>query len=116
MRGPSGPAVVRLRTSGLAIVALVLVAASCASALERASTRYKQDRDDGSLQTIARALHAGMTKTEVESLLGPPDYSPTPGQYNYSSTERNRILVVDYRLDTQVTDRLQHFELMTTGE
>lgn len=57
-----------------------------------------------------------MKKTEVEALLGEPDYSPTDGQYNYSSSERNRILVVDYRLDTQVTDRLQHFELMTTGD
>jgi outer membrane protein assembly factor BamE (lipoprotein component of BamABCDE complex) len=109
--GPPGPAPFLAR-----LAVLLVLAASCAGALERASRRYKQDRDDASLETIVRSLHTGMSKTEVESLLGPPDYSPTDGQYNYSSSARNRILVVDYRLDTRVTDRLQQFDLMTTGE
>jgi hypothetical protein len=105
----------RSRPSLAGLAALLLFAASCAGTLERASARYRQDRDYASLETITRSLRNGMSKTKVESLLGPPDSSPTDGQYNYSSSERSRILVVDYRLNDQLTDRLQHFELMTVG-
>ena len=107
MRAPS-------RLAALAV--LLLLAASCASALERASHRYKQDRDYASLETIAHSLRTGMSRAEVEALLGSPDYSPTDGQYNYSSSRENHILVVDYRIDERVTDRLQSFDLMTIGE
>src|SRR5262247_3136715 len=41
------------------LAALLLAAASCAGALERASTRYKQDRDDAILQTIVREQTRG---------------------------------------------------------
>ena len=98
-----------------ALAVLVLLAASCARTLERASHRYQHDRDYASLETITRSLHVGMSKAEVEALLGPPVYSPTDGQYNYSSTREDRILVVDYRLNDQLTDRLQQFDLMTVG-
>jgi len=47
---------------------------------------------------------------------GSPDDSPTDGQYNDSSNRENHILVVDYRIDERVTDRLQSFDLMTIGE
>lgn len=104
-----------MRSPLAALAVLVLLAASCASALQRASHRYQQDRDHASLETITRSLHIGMSKAEVESLLGPPVYSPTEGQYNYSSSREDRILVVDYRLNDQVTDRLQNFDLMTVG-
>ena len=106
----------RNRSRGFFRLAVLLVfAASCAGSLERASARYKKDREFASLETITRSLHTGMNKAEVEALLGPPDYSPTDGQGSYSSSERSRILIVDYRLNDQVTDRLQHFELMTVG-
>jgi len=119
LRDPSGraraPSTPRVWAPLAALAVLVLLAASCASALERASHRYKQDRDFASLETITRSLRVGMSKVEVEALLGPPVYSPTDGQYNYSSTREDRLLVVDYRLDDQITDRLQHFDLMTVG-
>jgi outer membrane protein assembly factor BamE (lipoprotein component of BamABCDE complex) len=104
------------RTTMRRLYILLLLLASCASALEQASRGYKQDRDDKSLQTIANALHKGMRRSDVEALLGPPDYSPTDGQYNYASSRKDHLLVVDYRIETEVTDRLQSFDLMTLGE
>jgi hypothetical protein len=57
-----------------------------------------------------------MPRVEVERMLGAPDYSPVEGQYYYSSDRHNQGLVVDYRLDGQMTDRLQDFTLGPIGE
>ena len=97
--------------------------------VEDASASYKNQRDYASLAAINGHLVKGMPRDEVERLLGAPDYSPTEGQYYYSSDRKepspdpaNRPpatvgLVVDYRdADGSVTDRLQSFTLGPIGE
>jgi hypothetical protein len=57
-----------------------------------------------------------MPRAEVEQLLGEPDYSPTDGQYYYSSNRNKLGLVVDYRIDGEATSQLQRFGMETLGE
>jgi len=49
---------------------------------------YKTNRDYTSLQLIYKKLSNGLSRTEVDSLLGKPDYSPTEGQYYYLSDQK----------------------------
>jgi hypothetical protein len=100
----------------LAFAAVLLFALSCANSLEQATAKYQADKDHQSLELLSAHLRQGMSQKEVERLLGPPDYSPTDGQYFYQSNRRNQILVVDYRVGDAVTDRLQHFDFETMGE
>jgi outer membrane protein assembly factor BamE (lipoprotein component of BamABCDE complex) len=100
----------------LAVLLAISIVISCATSLDRASASYRQNRDFGSLQLIHKHLHKGMPRRQVERVLGEPDYSPTDGQYYYSSSERTRVLVVDYREGEKVTDRLQRFDLDSIGE
>src|SRR5207245_1238273 len=104
-----------MRRAILVLLSLAF-ALSCASPLESAIAKYRQNRDYQSLQVIERNLHEGMPRADVERLLGPPDYSPTDGQYVYSSNQHSRVLVVDYRRGDDVTDRLQRFDLEEMGE
>jgi outer membrane protein assembly factor BamE (lipoprotein component of BamABCDE complex) len=111
------------------LVALVILS-GCATGLtsrEHASEDYKQNGDYASLETIANSFYKGMRRSEVERLLGVPDYSPIEGQYYYSSSrsvdsdEQGRGvpagLVVDYRDENgQVSDTLQEFWLGPIGE
>ena len=90
--------------------------AACAGPLDRASARYKLDRDLESLVLLQKNLKHGMPRLEVERLLGAPGYSPTEGQFYYESNRRNHVLVVDYRRGDQVTDSLQRFEMETIGQ
>ena len=70
-----------------------------------------------------------MSQSEVEGVLGEAEYSPTEGQYYYSSDKRNADgitigLVVEYRkteyrsddIHTTVTGKLESFTLMAIGE
>jgi outer membrane protein assembly factor BamE (lipoprotein component of BamABCDE complex) len=100
----------------LLVPLLLVMSTSCSTALDRASDAYKRNHDHASLQVIHKYLRSGMTRREVEALLGAPDYSPTDGQYYYQSSERDQTLVVDYRREDEVTDRLQSFDLGTIGE
>ncbi|HIO92752.1 MAG TPA: hypothetical protein EYG68_07900 [Leucothrix mucor] len=68
------------------------------------------------LQEISKQLKEGMSKEEVEKVLGVSDYSPTDGLYYYSS-ENSQTLVVDYRNQKdEITIELQSFWLGKVGE
>ena len=91
--------------------------------------RCREHRDYDSLARLIPALKLGMKRQEVERLLGPPEYSPTKGQYYYGSDRRDgegaaMTLVVDYNVTeypgdeirTRLTDRLQSFFFGPVGE
>jgi outer membrane protein assembly factor BamE (lipoprotein component of BamABCDE complex) len=108
----------------------VIFLAGCAtglSSLEHASEDYRHNRGYTSLETICNVFYIGMPRSEVERLLGAPDYSPIDGQYYYSSDRSvesqdqggsvSTGLVVDYRdASGNVTDTLHEFTLGPIGE
>jgi outer membrane protein assembly factor BamE (lipoprotein component of BamABCDE complex) len=116
------------RITSLFFAAVVLTGCSVGlSSVEYASEHYKNHRDFASLETLVNSFHKGMQRSEVERLLGLPDYSPIEGQYYYSSDrsvysdDQDREvtvgLVADYRDEKgEVTDRLQEFWLGPMGE
>ena len=116
--------------SGLLIVCL-LVLSGCdflagkgSENVEQARVQYQQTQDIDSLQTLHKQLKQGMTRSEVESLLGAAQYSPTEGvdyypvgqdspQQNSSSTG----LVVEYiNEQAETTEQVQRFWLGEVGE
>lgn len=117
------------KTIGLA-PSVSLRAGQCSKRKSKtASQRYKRTRDYTSLKTLTGCLKLGMPQSEVESLLGEPDYSPIEGQYYYSSNRKNAEgvilgLVVEYRKTTyggaeikiEITGKLESFSLMPIGE
>ena len=116
-------------TFALAVLLAVAGCSSSSTSLASASASYKEQRDYASLVTIHSGLIKGMSRTEVERLLGEPDYSPTDGQYYYSSDRKEDApnttdrppatlgMVVDYRdASGRVTDQLQSFTLGPVGE
>jgi len=121
-----------MRTRLAFLLPLMLALVACSSSrpsVADASARYKNQRDYASLATIHSHLFKGMPRAEVEHLLGEPDYSPTEGQYYYSSDRKEAStgaadrppatlgLVVDYRdANGAVTNRLQRFTLGPIGE
>ena len=68
-----------------------------------AGRAFRQQHDYENLQKLLGRLRLGMSKSEVELLLGQPDYSPIEGQYYYHTSDRVTPegtpigLVVDYR-------------------
>ena len=73
------------------------------------------------------SLKKGFPRTKLEKLLSKPDYSPTEGQYYYSSDRRIFLkdeggdtvfgLIVDYRDEKgNVTDSVQEFTFGRIGE
>ncbi|KPJ87743.1 MAG: hypothetical protein AMJ53_17680 [Gammaproteobacteria bacterium SG8_11] len=110
-------------------VSFVLVACADQS-VQQASASYKKNHDYASLERIVAHLNKGMKREKVENLLGEPDYSPTEGQYYYSSDRREAIegtdqgtrevsvgLVVEYRdKNENLTNELQEFQLGAIGE
>lgn len=122
-----GEKVMHRRAIGLAALVLLLTACAGSTTLQAASEKYKTERDYHSLQVIYQHLEKGMPKAEVDRLLGKPDYSPTDGQYYYSSDKREYSdvqkraivvgLIVDYHNeDFEVTDKLQEYSLGPIGE
>lgn len=118
------------KTNSLMLFVILLLGSCSYQSLERASRNYKADKDYASLQTIYKHLGEGIKRTEVERLLGEPDYSPIEGQY-YFATDRSEYpesgaadrvklpvgLVVDYRNQLGgLTDELQTFWLGPIGE
>ena len=118
-------------TSVSVVLALLLVFFACSSvgpSLADSAASYKNKRDYVSLSRIHDHLVKGMPRAEVERLLGEPDYSPTEGQYYYSSDKKAASdgtdrppatigLVVDYRdANGAVTGTLQRFALEAIGE
>jgi hypothetical protein len=121
-----------MRARRAILLPLMLALVACPSpsrSLTDASASYRNQRDYASLATIHSHLAKEMPRTEVERLLGEPDYSPTEGQYYYSSDRKEAStspadrppatlgLVVDYRdANGAVTNRLQRFTLGPIGE
>lgn len=97
------------------------------NSIKKYSAQYKHNKDYKSLEIIFKSLSKGMQRTEVECLLGEPDYSPIDGQYYYDSNrsvysedQERRVpfgLVVDYRnRDGLITETLQEFWIGPIGE
>ena len=84
--------------------------------MQRASASYKQKRDNPSLQVLSDHLRVGMPRTQVLEWLGPPDYSPTAGQDNYSASDSKRNLVIDYREGDRPTERVTKVESINVGD
>lgn len=101
-----------------------------ASELEFAKAEYKNSRSHDSLVVLEASIEPGMSRTEVDELLGEPDYSPIDGQYYYLSDREAPIpdapasqppapvgLVLDYRNDAgQVTQSLHSKRFGPIGE
>ncbi len=114
----------------LRLLPLFVFLAGCSagwSSVEKASVTYKRDKSYASLEIIAGGFFKGMRRAEIERQLGEADYSPTDGQYYYSSDrsvyveEQDRKvtvgLVVDYRDENGITtETLQIFRLGPIGE
>lgn len=88
------------------LAGLVLLLVSCAPDIHdpaEISARFRQEHRYETLSRLLAHLRLGMTRAEVEKLLGPPDYSPIDGQYYYHTSDRQTAegvpigLVVDYR-------------------
>jgi hypothetical protein len=111
------------------ILAASLVLTACAGAedLQAASQSYQQRRDYASLKLLSAHLKKGMSLAQVESLLGPADYSPSEGIYYYSSDKREFVkefgrdttvgAVLEFRNSNgTVTHRLESWTLMPIAE
>lgn len=77
-------------------------------------------KDLTAISDIHEKLEVGMTREEVEALLGNPDYSPTDGKYYYASSEKiystNQErelpigLIIDYRSSNgDITGSLKNY-------
>ena len=128
----------RKRVSTLLLLFIVLMGIACTDCtgrdrksdqVERAGSSYRTHKDYVSLELISRHLYTGMTRSEVEALLGEADYSPIEGQEYYSSDRREAAgsgkerryitvgLIVEYRDDQgELTGQLQRFWLGRIGE
>lgn len=92
----------------------------CTSAA-RHSTHYQCHRDYRSLASLLAEMRESMPQQQVEQLLGSPDYSPTEGQFYYSTDRQDSLgrtygLVVDYRTDERLTEQLQEYWFGAIGE
>jgi len=103
-------------TRAAALVAAFMMLGACTTALQRASVSYKQSRDEPSLRLINEHLRVGMPRSDVLTLLGPPDYSPTAGQDNSAAASSKDVLVIDYREDDRPTDRVTKIDLIKIAE
>lgn len=92
--------------------------------IEQASVQYQQTQDIDSLQILHKQLKQGMSRSEVEALLGAAQYSPTEGVDYYPVAQdspqqqsANTGLVVEYINDqAETTGHVQRFWLGEVGE
>ena len=113
-----------------AAILLLLASLACRSTAQRAGDTYKKQRDYKSLVVIYEHLEHGMTREQVEALIGQPDVTPEDGQAYYPSdrTEPRDVapgmreevsvgLMVDYRnIETKKpTPTVQRFRLGPVG-
>lgn len=112
------------------MLVFMLVLTGCSgnvTSIDDASEQYKKEKTYASLEVIYNNLSKGMPRQDVLRLLGEPDYSPTEGQYYYSSDKKaldegqeKQVtvgLVVDYRNDEdEITESLQGFSMESMGE
>lgn len=113
----------------IGMMAILLLSGCHDMSLRKASTNYKSKRDYASLEIIYKQMYKGMKRIDVEQLLGEPDYSPTEGQYYYSSDRRDYLdsgnkemkapvgVIVDYRdPNGKLTGEIQTFSMGPIGE
>lgn len=114
----------------VALIALVGESGCASNIVEEASADYKVTRSLESLTVLESYLEPGMPRTEVDALLGEPDYSSIEGQYYYLSdreapppdarASRPPVpvgLVVEYRTDAgEITQTLQSKRFGPIGE
>jgi len=110
-------------------IALVLLTGSCAlvGEIDDAARSYRSNHDYASLKTIADHLVKGMSKQEVEKLLGLPEEGPSSGIFIYWSDrdeymeEVNRkvnvaLVVYYFPLMGEVTSTLDRWHLGPISE
>jgi outer membrane protein assembly factor BamE (lipoprotein component of BamABCDE complex) len=109
---------------------LLLFSVGCTdNSLKQASISYKTNHDYASLKVIYNSLSTGMSRTEVDNLLGEPDHSPIDGQYYYLSDRKEPPepgmdnikvpvgMVISYRDKSgQITDKIQEISFGPIGE
>lgn len=113
----------------LIFIASVIFATGCAgiASIDHKSEKYKKSQSYDSLEAIYQSLSEGMSRQEVERLLGKPDFSPIDGQYYYISDRvvysenqgRNVVvgMFVDYKdRNGGITEKLQAFWIGPIGE
>ncbi|WP_086930275.1 hypothetical protein [Agarilytica rhodophyticola] len=109
----------KIATFGLIPLLIILVGCN-ASMSARESANYSTEKSLAQIQAVHNKLSIGMTKQEVDALLGNPDYSPEDGKYYYASSEKLYLsseekelsvgLVIEYRnKDGSVSESLQNF-------
>ena len=118
------------RTTALFLI-LAFLAPACVSksdALSRLAAGFQQNHDFQSLTLLLSHVRLGMTRVEVEKLLGRPDYSPIEGQYYYGLSDRKTEegtpvgLIVEYRRinyqtgETVASGKLESLILGPIGE
>ena len=91
--------------------------------VKQASRSYQQAQDVASLEMLHKQLKPGMTRNEVESLLGTAQYSPIAGVDYYPSAKDDPSqyssigLVVEYvNEQEETTNQVQKFWLGEVGE
>jgi phosphoserine phosphatase len=98
--------------NGFILLLLILSLMACentSTPLERAAQAFLQEQDVKSLRRLAARMQRGMSRHDVEALLGQPVFSPLPRQYHYATTD-SHVFVLDYRnKGGEVTDTLQGF-------
>jgi len=115
------------------VLCLILTAlsAACVSQTDSPLTlaaKFKKGHDYQSLALLLSHVRLGMTRAEVEELLGRPDYSPIEGQYYYALSDRKTEegtpvgLIVEYRRvnyqtgETVASGKLESLTLGPIGE
>lgn len=87
------------------LLALSFLLVGCGSS-RSAGDHYRAHGDYRSLHAVSRHLAVGMPESEIESLLGEPEYWPTESQCYYGSDRRvpmDPILNATYTLVIEYT-------------
>jgi hypothetical protein len=130
--------VMRPQRTTLAVALTVVYLGGCTAATDRrqpalesppatdAGARYRAKGDLEGLHQAVGALRIGMSKADVERLLGGEGDSPTEGQHRYTSSTFDRRgwpigLIVEYRWYSEAgiticTGRLEEFYVTSIGE
>ena len=119
----------KLVTIWFFLILVLLPGCANSGLLEQASETYKTSHDHQSLKIIFGKLSKGMSRKNVEKLLGEPGYSPTEGQHYYLCNKKESPnggidneqipigVVVDYRDQSgELTNKLQDFWIGPIGE
>lgn len=113
------------RFQAFALLFALLAGATACVSVRQARARYAATQDHASLERLSHRLHPGMTRADVEALLGAPLEHPGNGQYCYLSDREERVgeftvpvgLIVNYCDESgRETDRLHSFYFVAVAE